>query len=128
MRGSRSLRLGVDEDMSAWVLQQMGHAPELGAGTTHQSQGQNRKPSRPPQRVSKRRSPQGLTLDEWLEFLIRSGFYLTSRGIRRARARWGSTTPLTSQQHLPSAGNAEVTMQNNAMDERTFSILLLLIH
>lgn len=75
LQESGLVKLGVHRDMAAWVLRQMGLPPELAA--VDQTLGQ---------------SPQGLTLDEWLEFLVRCGFYLAAEDIRRERTKSGART------------------------------------
>lgn len=66
-------RIGVNQDMTAWVLRQMGQPSELAVGTATTT-GQH---------------AHGLTLDEWLEFLVRCGFYLAAENIRQERGKLG---------------------------------------
>ena len=75
---------GVSPDITAAALRQLGHAPDMvklglggmGPGGAGKSLGERSADS-----------SQGLTLDEWLEFLVRCGFYLYAGDIRRARAK-----------------------------------------
>jgi hypothetical protein len=59
-------------DVAAWVLRQMGHPAELAIGQMPSQKNQSQ--------VQSQGHPQGLTLDEWLEFLVRCGFYLAAVG------------------------------------------------
>ena len=62
---------GVSRDMTTWVLRQVGRAADLDLDLAGDDVASD---------------AGGLTLDEWLEFLVRCGFYLAAEAIRRAHS------------------------------------------